>query len=38
MQSAPYDRRGLLPAPAGASNRYRDYSEADAERLRLLIG
>ena len=33
-----YERRGLLPAPARASNRYREYSEADAERLRLLIG
>ena len=29
-----YERRGLLPAPARASNRYRAYSEADAERLR----
>ena len=33
-----YERRGLLPAPERARNRYRDYSEADAERLRLLIG
>ena len=33
-----YERRGLLPAPARSNNRYREYSEADAERLRLLIG
>jgi len=33
-----YERRGLLPSPSRAANRYRDYSEADAERLRLLIG
>lgn len=33
-----YERRGLLPAPARSDNRYREYSEADAERLRLLIG
>jgi DNA-binding transcriptional MerR regulator len=33
-----YERRGLLPAPERGSNRYREYTEADAERLRLLIG
>jgi len=33
-----YERRGLLPAPGRSTNRYRDYDEADAERLRLLIG
>lgn len=33
-----YERRGLLPAPPRGDNRYREYGEADAERLRLLIG
>jgi DNA-binding transcriptional MerR regulator len=33
-----YERRGLLPAPERGSNRYGDYTEAHAERLRLLIG
>lgn len=33
-----YERRGLLPAPRRGANRYREYSEDDAERLRLLIG
>jgi DNA-binding transcriptional MerR regulator len=33
-----YERRELLPAPERGSNRYREYTEADAERLRLLIG
>lgn len=33
-----YERRGLLPAPERGDNRYREYGEADAERLRLLIG
>lgn len=33
-----YERRGLLPAPGRSGNGYREYSEADAERLRLLIG
>lgn len=33
-----YERRGLLPAPTRSDNQYREYSEADAERLRLLIG
>lgn len=33
-----YERRGLLPAPRRGVNRYREYSEDDAEQLRLLIG
>ncbi|MDQ3691949.1 MAG: MerR family transcriptional regulator [Chloroflexota bacterium] len=33
-----YESRGLLPAPGRGSNRYRDYTDADAERLRFLIG
>ena len=33
-----YERRGLLPAPGRSTNRYREYDEADAERLRLLLG
>jgi DNA-binding transcriptional MerR regulator len=33
-----YERRGLLPAPGRGSNGYRDYTEADLSRLRLLIG
>jgi DNA-binding transcriptional MerR regulator len=33
-----YERRGLLPAPERSTNRYREYTDADAERLRLLIG
>lgn len=33
-----YEARGLLPAPARGPNGYRDYSPADAERLRLLAG
>ncbi|CAN5475672.1 Cd(II)/Pb(II)-responsive transcriptional regulator [soil metagenome] len=33
-----YERHGLLPAPERTENGYRDYSDADAERLRLLIG
>lgn len=33
-----YERRGLLPTPVRSANRYREYGEADAERLRLLIG
>ena len=33
-----YERRGLLPAPARSDNQYREYSDADVERLRLLIG
>lgn len=33
-----YEQRGLLPAPERTGNGYREYSDADAERLRLLIG
>lgn len=33
-----YERRGLLPAPPRGDNQYREYGEADVERLRLLIG
>ena len=33
-----YERRGLLPAPHRGHNRYREYTSADVERLRLLIG
>ena len=33
-----YERAGLLPRPRRVANGYRDYTEADAERLRLLIG
>lgn len=33
-----YERHGLLPAPRRGSNGYRDYTDADAARLRLLIG
>ena len=33
-----YERRGLLPAPERGSNRYREYTEGDAQRIRLLIG
>jgi DNA-binding transcriptional MerR regulator len=33
-----YEARGLLPPPERGENRYRDYTEAEAERLRLLIG
>lgn len=33
-----YEREGLIPAPARGENRYRQYSEADADRIRLLIG
>lgn len=33
-----YERHGALPAPSRQDNRYRDYTDADAERLRLLIG
>ena len=33
-----YEREGLIPRPKRADNRYREYSEADAERVRLLIG
>lgn len=33
-----YERRGLLPAPSRGANRYREYTELDVERLRLLLG
>lgn len=33
-----YERRGLLPAPDRGSNGYREYSQEDAQRIRLLIG
>ena len=33
-----YERHGLVPAPARSENGYREYGQADAARLRLLIG
>lgn len=30
-----YERCGLLPTPSRADNRYREYTGADAERLRV---
>jgi len=33
-----WEQRGLLPAPARNASGYRQYTDADAERLRLLIG
>ena len=33
-----YEQRGFLPVPRRGANRYRDYAESDADRLRLLIG
>lgn len=33
-----YEQRGLLPAAVRSSNGYREYGQADAERLRLLVG
>lgn len=33
-----YESVGLLPPPGRAENGYRDYTPADAERLRLLVG
>lgn len=33
-----YEQRGLLPPPERTGNGYREYGEADAGRLRLLIG
>jgi MerR family transcriptional regulator, copper efflux regulator len=33
-----YERNGLLPAAARGANGYRDYTEGDLSRLRLLIG
>lgn len=32
-----YERSGWLPRPARRANDYRDYGDADAEHLRLLI-
>ena len=33
-----YEEIGLLPAPVRAENNYRQYSEQDVERLRLVAG
>lgn len=33
-----YERNGLLPAAARGENGYREYTDADVSRLRLLIG
>ncbi|MDP1715808.1 MAG: MerR family transcriptional regulator [Anaerolineales bacterium] len=33
-----YEEVGLLPAPSRAENNYRQYSEQDVERLRLVAG
>lgn len=33
-----YERLGLLPAPDRSDGNYRDYTDEDAERLRLLVG
>jgi DNA-binding transcriptional MerR regulator len=33
-----YEEIGLLPAPARAENNYRQYTEQDLERLRLVAG
>ncbi len=33
-----YERSGLLPNATRSDNGYRDYSDADVARLRLLIG
>lgn len=33
-----YERRGLLPRATRRSNGYRDYTEADLGRLRLVVG
>jgi len=32
-----YERAGLLPRPPRSENRYRDYSDVDADHLRLLV-
>jgi DNA-binding transcriptional MerR regulator len=33
-----YEEIGLLPAPARMENNYRQYTEAEVERLRLVVG
>lgn len=33
-----YERQGFLPVPPRAENGYREYADADVQRLRLLIG
>lgn len=33
-----YERRGLVPGPERKDNGYRNYSDGDAQRLRLLLG
>uniref|UniRef100_A0A7C1FV96 Heavy metal-responsive transcriptional regulator n=1 Tax=Caldilinea aerophila TaxID=133453 RepID=A0A7C1FV96_9CHLR len=33
-----YEETGLLPTPARAENNYRQYSEQDVERVRLVVG
>lgn len=33
-----YERRGLIPGPGRKDNGYREYTTADAQRLRLLLG
>lgn len=33
-----YERRGVLTPPERTENGYREYADADAERLRLLLG
>ena len=33
-----YEAHGFLPAPHRADNGYREYSQSDADRLRLLLG
>lgn len=33
-----YERRGILPRATRRSNGYRDYTEADLGRLRLVVG
>lgn len=32
-----YERAGLLPRPSRSENRYREYSDLDADHLRLLV-
>jgi DNA-binding transcriptional MerR regulator len=33
-----YERSGHLPVPTRGANRYREYTDKDVSRLRLLIG